>query len=177
MKMISVYSDSKVESACTQAMSDCFEGYIREIHPELVPEGKRTENPETAWDVKFYQLAVECGVDETILKKITKVGDSAQIMEAVSRAVCAKREFRNVINIFKEAVDSVPDKRTFLAKSWGIHQAFWEEIRSKNDFFSHWKGATIRDVKIDGDQATGWVMSNRTGIESKYQFEKVAEDQ
>lgn len=152
--MVAVLSPDSVDFMVKNQMSYCFEGYVREVHPDELPEHKKRESPDTARTVEVFVAAKKHGVDLNILKLITEDGDGTPLSE-----------------IFADAADSITDKYGFLARSMEIGHEFETTSGRESSMYSAWDDATISDIKENGDAATGTVKMK--GREREYHFRKI----
>ena len=152
--MVAVLTPDSVDFMIKTQMSYCFEGYVREVHPDELPEHKKRETPDTARTVDVFVAAKKHGVDLEILKRITEDGDGTPLKE-----------------IYAEAADSITDKFGFLARTMEIGHEFEVSSGREGRVYSVWEDATISDIKEDGGAATGTVKMK--GRESEFHFRKI----
>ena len=152
--MCSLFSPDTIALMNKTQMSYCFEGYLYEEHPDLVPEHKKSQSPDRERKIDVYRAAKEAGIDESILHKITQDGDGTPLLDLYSRAA-----------------DSIADKLAFRARCVEIGNAFEKKIGTDSDQFSVWNNATFGTIDENRDTAT--VKVSMKGRETQYHFQRL----
>lgn len=150
----SMISPETVAYMIEQQMPYCFEGYLLEIHPDQVPEHKKTSGPDNDRNIKVYHAAREAGIDESTLDEITQPAHGRPLRE-----------------LYLKSAQSITSKVKFLARSVELSNELQKAIGADRDAFTLWNEGVFGAIDENGDKATAKVSLN--GRDTEIHFQRI----
>lgn len=154
MAFASMISPDTVAYMNEQQMPYCFEGYLLEVHPDQVPEHKKTPSPDNQRNIELYRAAKEAGIDEGILAEITQPAGRKQLQE-----------------FYSQAANSISNKVEFLARSLELNNELQKSLGSNRDAFTLWNEGVFGSIDENGDAASAKVTMN--GRDAEIHFQRI----